>query len=57
MLESQGWNTYRKAGNIASFKKEGVNGIIVNVDVVTGKAEINAAAPQYYIEEHAPKLS
>lgn len=55
-LESQGWRMFQKIGPTTYWIKNGVAGIIYEIDVHTGKVIINRDCPDNYFEQHKAEL-
>jgi len=55
-LEEQGWNVSNSVGGKSYFGKPGISGLVVEVDQVTGDAEIHKGCPGSFAEKHKPVL-
>ena len=55
-IENQGWKPYQSIGNKVYFNKSDINGLVISVDKVTGKATVESGCPQYFAKKHTPNL-
>lgn len=54
-LTGEGWYTFLSRGGKSYLRKDGINGLAVEVDQATGAAKVHAACPIDYAERHMPQ--